>query len=545
MQATHSFKRVLRGFSPKKPLPSPETSNVADSHPSPSGTASPATASPAVSREIVTFPNSAQTSPSPRRGSDVTAIAPRGVDDKENSFASPQATREADKRVPQAKRSGTPKHEHVQGKRAAAVKPETSSRTQRCDPGTGSGAGNGSAMAASHGRTTEHPGGAVTSPMAQSTASPSSTVPSPGQGHSHGQGGSRSRPKPKTKLHKAHSHSRVPVADRKEHYRSDAEHQCDGREHGASSTSAVTGNAVSLPTMRIDTDPRRRYGEFVPAGEGGSGSVFFAHPLKDPGTQVAIKRVRPVTRAKGAALETEIRTMHAIRHPNILRCYEVMSFEGDVWIVMEAMDVGCLTTVLDFLRGKGYLLDEAHIAYILQEALRGLWAMHSRNCMHRDIKSDNVLVSTSGDLKLGDFEYSAVLTSERPNRTTMVGTAWWMAPETVRGSQAYGMGADVWSVGILAIECAEWVPPLFGVDTSTAVEVIKSGSAIQGFKRPDMWSSDFTDFVSGCLERDRNSRYSVPDLLAHPFLRKACTKAQIANVFRAVRGLEPVQTPEQ
>jgi serine/threonine protein kinase len=69
--------------------------------------------------------------------------------------------------------------------------------------------------------------------------------------------------------------------------------------------------------------------------------------------------------------------------------------------------------------------------------------------MHRDITSDSVLVSTGGELKLGDFEYLAVLTTDRPNRTTMVGTAWWMAPETVRESQAYGIGADVWSLGIL------------------------------------------------------------------------------------------------
>lgn len=309
----------------------------------------------------------------------------------------------------------------------------------------------------------------------------------------------------------------------------------------------VTDDAASLgppalPVMHMDTDPRTRYGNFVPAGEGGSGSVFFAHPLRKPDVSVAIKRVRPVTRAKGAALETEIRTMHAIRHPNIIRCHEVFSHAGDVWIVMEAMDVGCLTTVLDYLREKGYLLDESHIAFILQETLRGLWAMHSRNCMHRDIKSDNVLVSTDGDLKLGDFEYSAVLTTSRPNRTTVVGTTWWMAPETVRGSQAYGMGADVWSLGILAIECAEWVPPLFGVDAVTAVEVIKSGSAIQGFKRPDMWSAEFSDFVQGCLKRDRNDRYNVPDLLAHPFLKKACSKSQIANVFRAVCNPAPATT---
>jgi hypothetical protein len=293
-----------------------------------------------------------------------------------------------------------------------------------------------------------------------------------------------------------------------------------------------------LPTMHINVDPKRVYGNFIPAGEGGSGSVFFAHPLRDPSASVAIKRVQPITRAKSAALETEIRTMHAIRHPNIIRCHEVYSFDGDVWIVMEAMDVGCLTQVLDFLRGRSYLLDEAHIAYILRETLRGLWAMHSRNCMHRDIKSDNILVSTTGEIKLGDFEYSAVLTSARPNRNTMVGTAWWMAPETVRGSQAYGMGADVWSLGILAIECAEWVPPLFGIDTATAVELIKTGEAIQGFKRPDMWSEEFTDFVAGCLQRDRHDRYTVPQLLGHRFLTKACTKPQIANVFRTVNGLD-------
>lgn len=301
-------------------------------------------------------------------------------------------------------------------------------------------------------------------------------------------------------------------------------------------------NENPAPIMYMELDPRRRYTNFKPAGKGGSGSVFFANPIQNSSVSVALKRVRPVTKAKGAALETEIRTMHALRHANIIRCHEVYSFNGDVWIVMEAMDVGCLTTVLDFLRNKGYLLDEAHIAYILQETLRGLWAMHSRNCMHRDIKSDNVLVSTDGSVKLGDFEYSAVLTTQRPNRTTMVGTAWWMAPETVRGSQAYGMGADVWSLGILAIECAEWVPPLFGIDTAKAVEMIRTGSANQGFKRPDMWSPEFTDFVTGCLQRDRHDRYSVPQLLAHPFLRKACTRVQIANVFRAVRGLGPISS---
>lgn len=298
-----------------------------------------------------------------------------------------------------------------------------------------------------------------------------------------------------------------------------------------------------LPPMHVAVDPAFHFRDFVRVGNGASGTVFFAHRRKTPHEHVALKKVTPSTRAKSKALENEIRTMHVLRHPNIVQCHEAYSFDGSVWIVMEAMNIGCLTSVLDFLRAKAYLLSESHIAYILRETLKGLWAMHSQSCMHRDIKSDNILVSSDGDVKLGDFEYTAVLTEETPKRNTVVGTAWWMAPETVRSSY-YDYGADVWSIGILSVECAEWVPPLFGMESSKAMEVIRSGATIQGFKRPDMWSIEFADFVRGCLTRDRNVRYTVPDLLRHPFLDKACTKSQIANVFRAVRGMKPIVTDD-
>ncbi len=297
---------------------------------------------------------------------------------------------------------------------------------------------------------------------------------------------------------------------------------------------------TSLPPMHIDVDPAEHYCDFVAVGSGASGCVFFA-TSKATGRTVALKRVQPSTRSKTKALENEIRTMHALRHPNIIGCHEAYSHQGSVWIVMEAMDVGCLTHVLDFLRQKGYLLDEAHIAYILLEALQGLWAMHSTAKIHRDLKSDNVLVSSAGEVKLADFEYTAELTADVPKRRTMVGTPWFMAPETVRRSY-YDYCADVWSIGILAIECAEWVPPLFGMDCARALDTIKQGDVNQGFKRPEMWSAEFADFVHGCLTRDRAQRYSVPQLLKHPFLKKACSQVQMANVFRAVRGMEPIST---
>lgn len=294
-----------------------------------------------------------------------------------------------------------------------------------------------------------------------------------------------------------------------------------------------------LPAMYKDADPAAYFHDFVAVGSGGSGSVYFA-THNESGERVALKRVTPSTPSKRRALETEVRTMHAIQHENIVHCHAVYVNEPDVWIVMEAMDVGCLTTVLDFLRDRQFLLSEPHIAYILREMLSAVWAMHSRRCMHRDIKSDNLLVGSDGSVKLGDFEYSAVLTEDSPKRRTVVGTAWWMAPETVRSSY-YDYGADVWSIGILAIECAEWVPPLFGMESVKAMEVIRSGVTHQGFRRPDMWSVSFADFVRGCLTRDQGLRYTVPELLEHPFLQKACSKEQMANVFRAVKGMPPLE----
>lgn len=92
---------------------------------------------------------------------------------------------------------------------------------------------------------------------------------------------------------------------------------------------------------------------------------------------------------------------------------------------VEFMNGGALT---DFVYNYMKKIPEEVIAYVIKRLLVGLYALHSKRQLHRDLKSDNVLLNMDGDIKLADFGFAIQLTKERLNRKSVVGTPAWMAP---------------------------------------------------------------------------------------------------------------------
>ena len=198
-------------------------------------------------------------------------------------------------------------------------------------------------------------------------------------------------------------------------------------------------------------DPTKLYRKEKKLGEGAGGVVYVCTDLRNK-TKVAVK-VAPMSDLEN--IKNEIAMQSLSDHANIVNYHGTYAAGNSLWIIMEYMQGGALTDIL----GRNIRWPETHIAYVCKQSLMGLAFMHRNHRLHRDIKSDNILVDLDGRVKLADFGFAVGLTAEEDKRKSVVGTPYWMAPELIRGLD-YDSKVDVWSLGITAIEMAEGEPPL-------------------------------------------------------------------------------------
>lgn len=269
-------------------------------------------------------------------------------------------------------------------------------------------------------------------------------------------------------------------------------------------------------------DPETLYTKQACIGGGSFGKVYKGVD-KRTGQSVAIK-VIDVENADDEVddIIQEISILSGLSSPYVTRYHGSFLKGSDLWIIMEYCSGGSCGDML-----KPGLIPEDYICIIVRELLLGLEYLHNDGKLHRDIKAANILLGANGQVKLADFGVSGQLTATMTKKNTFVGTPFWMAPEVIKQS-GYDHKADIWSLGITALELALGEPPYSDIHPMKVLFLIPKNPApvLDG-----NFSKDFKDFVHRCLQKEPQKRPSAKDLLRHPWVRRAKKTAYLTELI--------------
>ncbi|KVH95267.1 Protein kinase, ATP binding site-containing protein [Cynara cardunculus var. scolymus] len=271
-------------------------------------------------------------------------------------------------------------------------------------------------------------------------------------------------------------------------------------------------------------------------GYGASATVYRAIYL--PNNDVVAVKCLDLDRCNSNLddIRREAQTMSLIDHPNVIRAFCSFVVNQNLWVVMPFMAEGSCLHLMKTAYPDGF--EESAIGSILKETLKALEYLHRHGHIHRDVKAGNILLDTNGVIKLGDFGVSACMFDRgdrQRSRNTFVGTPCWlvhgqaiisspllMAPEVLQPGSGYDFKADIWSLGITALELAHGHAP-FSKYPPMKVLLMTIQNAPPGldYDRDKRFSKSFKEVVAMCLVKDQTKRPTAEKLLKHSFFKQA------------------------
>ncbi|KAF8480665.1 kinase-like domain-containing protein [Gautieria morchelliformis] len=303
-----------------------------------------------------------------------------------------------------------------------------------------------------------------------------------------------------------------------------------------------------------------------PIGFGASSIVYQAeyHPSSGPSIPCALKvlDLDSLPTHSLRLLRRETQLMSLSKHPNVLRVRGTWVDGSKLYIALRLMQSGSVADVMQYGWPGG--VDEEVAKSILKQALKGLNYLHINGFIHRDIKAANLLIDDDGTVLLGDLGVAVSLNDEEPSpakstvastsvppgstsptnsgmrkRKSFVGTPCWMAPEVV-SQRNYDSKADIWSLGITALELAQGRAPRsreppYKVLMQTIQDEPPSLDRKGGkFK----YSKAFKEIIRSCLAKDPSKRPNAEELLQTPFFKGAKKKGFLVGAL--LNGLPPL-----
>eukprot|EP01122_Echinamoeba_exundans_P000300 TRINITY_DN10274_c0_g1_i1.p1 TRINITY_DN10274_c0_g1~~TRINITY_DN10274_c0_g1_i1.p1 ORF type:complete len:684 (+),score=171.91 TRINITY_DN10274_c0_g1_i1:66-2117(+) len=298
---------------------------------------------------------------------------------------------------------------------------------------------------------------------------------------------------------------------------------------------SVTGGTISSPVMVThdvnvnwdfkwagdDPEDMFELGEML--GQGAWGKVHKAKHKKS-GFVLAIKIIINTTKQMQESIQKEVEILKKCRSPWVVSYYGTCIKGTEVWILMDYCGLG---SIKDMMKTTMETLNERQVAYIMRETLRGLTYLHAMKILHLDVKAANILATEKGEVKLTDFGVSEQIQSNIKEAKDYVGSPLFMAPEVIMKS-GYNSKADIWSLGITAIEMIDGKPPYTDIRSmDDLIKIVERPSAT--VSKPHLYSAEFNDFIAKCLIKGAEERPAAHELLDHPFVKRAAEKGEVLH----------------